>query len=210
DEESARSMLIHGCECTFDFAFAAGANHKHFHPERMGSRLRRSQFDATVRVVWIHEISEGSDLRHQLVQQLQSLSYGGRPKYGDTGDIAARLIEARELRRSRPPVGVPGRHTARAVDHACVPPSGIRLPRFGLRLSRFLFDLAETRPRSGRRPRGDAVWTKPTTGTTGCCARAVNGHAAAAPPRNVMNSRRLIAPQGSGIVVAQTGTGKGG
>src|SRR5262244_764404 len=89
-------MLIHGCECTFDFAFAAGANHKHFHPERMGSRLRRSQFDATVRVVWIHEISEGSDLRHQLVQQLQSLSYGGRPKYGDTGDIAARLIEARD------------------------------------------------------------------------------------------------------------------
>src|SRR5215831_4422319 len=40
-----------------------------------------------------------------------------------------------------------------------------------------------------------------------CCARAASGHAAA-PPRSVMNSRRLIAsPQGSeqGIVAGQTG-----
>ena len=29
------------------------------------------------------------------------------------------------------------------------------------------------------------------TGVTGCCACAVSGHAAA-PPKNVMNSRRLI------------------
>src|SRR5207249_10409455 len=28
----------------------------------------------------------------------------------------------------------------------------------------------------------------------GACARAVNGHAAAAPPRSVMKSRRLMAP----------------
>jgi hypothetical protein len=34
---------------------------------------------------------------------------------------------------------------------------------------------------------------KPTTGITGCCARAVIGHvAAAALPRSVMNSRRLM------------------
>ena len=33
---------------------------------------------------------------------------------------------------------------------------------------------------------------KPITGITGCCARAVSGHAAAAPPSSVMNARRLI------------------
>jgi hypothetical protein len=30
------------------------------------------------------------------------------------------------------------------------------------------------------------------TGIAGCCALAASGHAAAAPPRSVMNSRRLI------------------
>ena len=30
----------------------------------------------------------------------------------------------------------------------------------------------------------------PITGIAGCCARAASGHAAAAPPRSVMNSRR--------------------
>jgi hypothetical protein len=34
----------------------------------------------------------------------------------------------------------------------------------------------------------------PTTGIAGCCARAASGHAAAAPPSSVMNSRRLIHP----------------
>ena len=31
----------------------------------------------------------------------------------------------------------------------------------------------------------------PITGIAGCCARAASGHAAAAPPSSVMNSRRL-------------------
>jgi hypothetical protein len=41
-----------------------------------------------------------------------------------------------------------------------------------------------------------------------CCARAVSGHAVAAPPRSVMNSRRLmLVPRGleQGIVAAQGG-----
>src|SRR5262249_23373147 len=38
---------------------------------------------------------------------------------------------------------------------------------------------------------GDAAWRNPTTGTVGCCARAASGHAAAAPPRRVMNSHRF-------------------
>jgi hypothetical protein len=29
------------------------------------------------------------------------------------------------------------------------------------------------------------------TGIDGCCARAASGHVAAAPPKSVMNSRRL-------------------
>src|SRR6516165_514391 len=37
----------------------------------------------------------------------------------------------------------------------------------------------------------DAPCSNPTTGMAGCCARAASGHPAAAPPRNVMNSRRL-------------------
>ena len=35
-------------------------------------------------------------------------------------------------------------------------------------------------------------WRRPTTGMADCCARAASGHAAAAPPTSVMNSRRLI------------------
>jgi hypothetical protein len=31
-----------------------------------------------------------------------------------------------------------------------------------------------------------------TTGIAGCCARAVSGHAAAAPPSSEMNARRFI------------------
>jgi hypothetical protein len=37
-----------------------------------------------------------------------------------------------------------------------------------------------------------ADWSRyPTTGVAGCCARTARGHAAAAPPRSVMNSRRF-------------------
>jgi len=43
------------------------------------------------------------------------------------------------------------------------------------------------------RPPGEVGWKPagdtPITGTPGCCARAANGHAAAAPPTRVMNSR---------------------
>ena len=37
---------------------------------------------------------------------------------------------------------------------------------------------------------GDAGSRNPITGIAGCCARAASGHAAAAPPSSVMNSRR--------------------
>jgi len=37
----------------------------------------------------------------------------------------------------------------------------------------------------------DTLPRNPTTGIAGCCARAASGHAAAAPPRSAMNSRRF-------------------
>ena len=39
---------------------------------------------------------------------------------------------------------------------------------------------------------GDLGLRNPITGIAGCCARAASGHAAAAPPSSVMNSRRFI------------------
>ena len=39
---------------------------------------------------------------------------------------------------------------------------------------------------------GDWLKKNPITGIAGCCARAVSGHAAAAPPNTPRNSRRLI------------------
>jgi hypothetical protein len=40
---------------------------------------------------------------------------------------------------------------------------------------------------------GERPLIKPTTGNRGCCARAMNGLARAAPPRHEMKSRRLMA-----------------
>jgi hypothetical protein len=42
----------------------------------------------------------------------------------------------------------------------------------------------------------------------GCCARAASGHAAAAPPKSVMTSRRLIGfPQGQGSRIKYSRSG---
>jgi autotransporter-associated beta strand protein len=48
----------------------------------------------------------------------------------------------------------------------------------------------------GLYPSGDALFRKPITGTVGCCACAVSGHAAA-PPSSAMNWRRLRWSMGS-------------
>src|SRR5258707_9392819 len=42
----------------------------------------------------------------------------------------------------------------------------------------------------------------PSTGMAGCCARAASGHAAAAPPSSVMNSRRFIAMTQTPTIIA--------
>ena len=49
---------------------------------------------------------------------------------------------------------------------------------------------------------GERALINPITGLAACCARAENGQAAAAPPRSVMKSRRLIAaPEASGQAI---------
>jgi hypothetical protein len=39
---------------------------------------------------------------------------------------------------------------------------------------------------------GELLLRKPITGAAGCCACAAIGHVTVAPPRSVMNSRRLF------------------
>ena len=50
--------------------------------------------------------------------------------------------------------------------------------------------LAKSRADDPRNLQAIRAPRKPITGIAGCCARAASGHAAAAPPSSVMNSRR--------------------
>ena len=52
---------------TLDFAFIAGAEDMHIHSERMGGILRRMHFYVGVRVVRIHEKSDGNSLGQKLM-----------------------------------------------------------------------------------------------------------------------------------------------
>ena len=94
--------------------------------------------------------------------------------------------------RSRRPVGEPVRPPAPAADRFDSRPSGIRSPRSRPRHSRFPSGPGEMRADGPRIASGDVASRNPITGIAGCCARAASGHAAAAPPSSVMNSRRFI------------------
>ena len=51
----------------------------------------------------------------------------------------------------------------------------------------------------------DELPSKPITGIAGRCELAANGHATAAPPRSVMNSRRfMLALELMGVIVADS------
>src|SRR5215831_380108 len=95
DDERTDFLLSHGCERCIELGFVAGPKDKHFLPERTGSRLCGAHFDFAAWMVWIHEISDGGSLRHELVHQLHSLSHRCRTKYGNTGDVASWSAEAR-------------------------------------------------------------------------------------------------------------------
>ena len=95
-------------------------------------------------------------------------------------------------RRSRPPDGEPDRPPAPAVDRIGPRPSGIRSLRSGPRHSQLLSGPGGMRAQRGAYRSASALLRNPITGIAGCCARAASGHAAAAPPSSVMNSRRFI------------------
>jgi hypothetical protein len=55
----------------------------------------------------------------------------------------------------------------------------------------FLFHALPERSRQVGERIGDPLWRKPITDIAACCAQTTNGHMNTAPPRRVMNSRRL-------------------
>ena len=64
-----------------------------------------------------------------------------------------------------------------------------------LDIAGFAQALAERAPDGARTGQAIRLPRNPITGIAGCCARAAIGHAAAAPPRSVMNSRRFNGSQ---------------
>ena len=92
--------------------------------------------------------------------------------------------------RSRPPDGEPDRRPAPAGDRLISP------QRYSMATLRPSTKPASLKPcrnaASVREPMAVVAARNPTTGIAGCCARAASGHAAAAPPSSVMNSRRFI------------------
>ena len=91
------------------------------------------------------------------------------------------------------PGGGPDRPPAPAVDR-----NGRRAQRYSIAtfwpstIAALLQALPECFDAGARSRSGDRLLRKPITGIAGCCARAASGHAAAAPPSSVMNSRRFI------------------
>src|SRR6266567_2476308 len=78
------------------------------------------------------------------------------------------------------------------VDRDGSPPSGIRLPNFGLRRNRFRPAPGGTRAKNGAFGPGEVLFRYPITGIAFCCARAAIGHIVTAPAANRTNSRRLM------------------
>ena len=87
-------------------------------------------------------------------------------------------------------VGLPGRPPAPADDRAGSRPNGIRSLRSRLRHSRSLrpCEMRRSGPSGSSGRSGSARRSRRIR--SACCARAASGHAAAAPPSSVMNSRR--------------------
>ena len=95
-------------------------------------------------------------------------------------------------RRSRPPAGEPDRRPAPAADRIGFQRIGSRSRRCGPRRSPCCQGPGETPPHCLHEAAREPLRRYPTTGIAGCCAPAASGHAAAAPPRRVMKSRRLM------------------
>ena len=167
----------------------------------------------------IDEHGDASGCGHQLTQKLQPLCRQLADEKIDACQVAARPGEAGDqtkpdrvvadsendrncrgcrlgrqcravpTRRSPRRFGEPNRPPAPATDRIDPPPSDIRSPRSRLRHSQLLSGPGESRA-AVHALSGDWPLRNPITGIAACCARAASGHAAAAPPTSVMNSRR--------------------
>ena len=98
-------------------------------------------------------------------------------------------------------IATTGRRASSAASAGSRPidcrPSDIRRLRSRPRQSPILSGPREMRVPGPRYRRATRMWRKPITGIAACCARAASGHATAAPPSRVMNSRRLTSSMGS-------------
>ena len=111
-----------------------------------------------------------------VVAALAASAAGVLPPVDDHGHLAADQIG----RQRRQPVVLALRPAIFDRDVAALDVAGSRSGPGG------------TRPRACANCGGMLAMRNPITGIAGCCARAASGHAAAAPPSSVMNSRRLI------------------
>ena len=94
-------------------------------------------------------------------------------------------------RRSRPPVGEPGRPPVPGTDHLTLRPAVFDRHVAALDIANFAQSLAK-RAHAFADRLGRARIRNPITGIASCCARATTGHAAAVPPRNLRKSRRRM------------------
>ena len=158
------------------------------------SRSSSSRFGADLDV----ELGDAGDVAARPVEARDQAEphriAGGREhdRNGRGRGLGRERRRARWSRQSPRPGGEPDRPPAPADGRTGRPPSDIRSPRSGPRHSRLRPDLDGTRARAARTRSAEAPLRNPITGIAGCCARAASGHAAAAPPSSVMNSRRFI------------------
>src|SRR5262249_13514822 len=66
-------------------------------------------------MVWIHQETEDSNLRKEVMQQLQSLGYRARPEYRDASGVATRSVEAL-YQASSDRVAVAGKHNRNCLS----------------------------------------------------------------------------------------------
>ena len=222
DVKRSGPLLDEVCEGRVDLAFAAGSKHDELQPSAPRRHLRLVQLQLGIRIVRVHEHGDDGGIGNELVQQLQSLRREQIGEEGDARDIAARPVEAgdksvldrvaaeteddryrcgRGLGRERRD-GVLAAITATRRRTRSAANAGSRsycpsAERNSIATFRPSTKPASLRPWRKRAmfcvgPAADVPSRYPITGIAGCCARAASGHAAAAPPRSVMNSRRFI------------------
>jgi len=202
-----RRTLPRSCEClSWMRSTRAGAPHGPFsaqvalldalNPPRRPECSRRPG-----QTLWIHP----SFAPHSITSSATASRFGGIVR-SSIRAVSAFMTSSNfeDCTTGRSADGAPVQRRAPAADRTVPRPSGIRSPDSRPRHNRPLSGLGE-RP-AGAPSARQAIGRWPITGIAGCCARAANGHAAAAPPSAASNSRRpmvtVIRPSREGCVKA--------